>query len=145
MKKLVFNIKPSEDDINEIMNWLKNERESLEEWFYCNRRVINSSFEENQFIAFQIWWKNIWFAVWSISWKKWMIDIFEISPDYRKKWLWKKFWRQCLHFLKEKGCHNIELECVPTNSQFFWKKLWFIDIENQSEEKIILSVDLNLI
>lgn len=75
--------------------------------------------------------------------KKWIIDLFEIKPDYRGKKLGKEFWEKCLHFFKQKGCDNINLECVPLKSQYFWKKLWFIETEGQSEDKIILSMNLN--
>jgi len=67
MKEYNLKTKPIQEDINEILTWLKHEREIKKEGFYCNRNIINKSFEENEIIIFQVSWKNIWFTVWTIS------------------------------------------------------------------------------
>tara|TARA_Y100001960_G_C13963830_1_gene489569 strand:- start:351 stop:524 length:174 start_codon:yes stop_codon:yes gene_type:complete len=49
-----LNTTPNKADYEEVMDWLKKEREEYEEGFYCNRRVIKKCFEEKEFITFQI-------------------------------------------------------------------------------------------
>ena len=53
MKEYNLKTKPIQEDINEILTWLKHEREIKKEGFYCNRNIINKSFEENEIIIFQ--------------------------------------------------------------------------------------------
>jgi hypothetical protein len=71
--------------ILEIKSWLIEEYDKTGEGFYCNWRVIQSSFNDKELVTINFNKRPIGFACWSIAKKIAVIEILEIEPQFRGK------------------------------------------------------------
>lgn len=119
-------IKPTKKDLNEIMDWLREEYEINGEGFYCNRNIISSAQKTGTLIAFKIDNRCVGFVVWS-ELKKFVIsiDIFVIHPNYRDKGLGKIFYNYVHEHFRNDSYKVFKLFCEPSSSEGFWEKMNF--------------------
>lgn len=126
-----IDIKPKKQDIKEILNWLKHEKEHMGESFYNNKSVIEKAFVDGECIVLKKGKQNIGLVIWIDKDKKQVeIDIFVIHPDYRRKGLGRFFYNEILNYFKSKGVKTVKLYCEPKNSKLFWEKMGFIKLPN---------------
>ncbi|WP_017257824.1 GNAT family N-acetyltransferase [Pedobacter arcticus] len=114
--------------MDEIEDWLIEERDKTGEGFYCNWNVIKSSYNKNELVIITYKNKTIGFITWSLLTDKTArIEIAEVKPTYRKKGFGKNLLTALLKFLKSKGINVVELRCSPKTSEPIWKSLGFIE------------------
>lgn len=123
--------RPKKQDLDEILFWLKKEKEDRGNSFYCNKRVIESAFDNGGVIAFKQGKKNIGLVVWSsINKLQADIDIFVIHPDYRGQGYGRLYYNEIIDFFKSRDFKVVKLFCAPTTSEDFWKKMGLIKFPN---------------
>ena len=122
-------VRPKQEDINEILAWLKEEKENdiNKQGFYNNKDIIIDSFESGNTIIFKHENENIGLLVWSeYSGILIDIDIFVIHPSYRGKGYGELYYKASLEYFRKKGFKVIKLFCQPETSESFWKKMGLI-------------------
>ena len=131
MKKSI-EIQPKRRDINEILSWLKKEKNSNKygEGFYNNKNIIIDSFELGKTITLKCENENIGLLTWSDDDILVNIDIFVIHPDYRRKGFGEYFYRTVSDYFKVKGVKAIKLFCAPKTSEKFWRKMGLVKLYN---------------
>lgn len=126
MSETEIKLNPTENDIEEIKNWLKNEDAKFNEGFYCNWNIIWDSFLKKQLICCSINDTPVGFLVWSKGEIYIEIDILEIRPEYRKKGIGHDFIEKISVHFKDLGFKALKLFCEPRESELFWVKEGFI-------------------
>ena len=123
-------IKPKRRDINEILFWLKKEKETDKcgYGFYNNKSVIIDSFKLEKAIVLKYNNKNIGLITWCDDDILINIDIFVIHPDYRRKGFGEYFYRSVSDYFKTKGFKAIKLFCEPKSYEKFWKNMGLVKL-----------------
>ena len=127
-KDCYINTNPNRQDIEEILDWLKEEKIQNGVSFYCNKNVIEEKFESGYSIVFKYNEENIGLVIWneyddSIHVD---IDIFVIHPNYRNQGFGRFYYNEVLNFFRSCGFKIIKLFCEPKTSELFWKKMGLI-------------------
>lgn len=126
-----IDIEPKQQDIEEILIWLKDEKKHSGASFYNNKNVIEHSFEEGNSIVFKQGKENIGLVVWhSVDELRVDIDIFVIHPIYRGQGFGHFYYTAISDFFRSKGFKVIKLFCSPSTSEAFWKKMHLIKFPN---------------
>ena len=128
--EIEISFNPTKDQLNEIKNWLIEEKKSTGESFYSNWNIIESSFDENELITITEAKQTIGFIVWSLCcFDKYSakIDIAAIKPSHRNKGFGRKIISELTLGLINKNIYTIELDCSPRSSEQIWRHLGFID------------------
>ena len=125
---------PNKSHVYTIRNWLIEEQINFRRddfnGFYCNWRLIISSFEKKQMavalqkdfpIGFATWYERPNYSA--------AIDIVEIHFRHRHRGIGTILVNQLFTYFKAKGKVAIDLECNPSASKSFWKKLGFIEFD----------------
>ena len=124
---------PTLQDINEILVWLKEERDrdARGHGFYNNKNIIMDSFKLGNAIVFKHENKSIGLIVWNESDDILVnIDIFVIHPSYRGNGFGELFYHDvCNHFV-EKGFKAVKLFCEPKTSEKFWVKMGLLKLHD---------------
>ena len=126
-EKKIIDIEPKKQDIDEILNWLKEEKKHSRDSFYNNKGIIENAFEKGNSIVFKQGNKNVGLAIWHNT-KEFQIDIdiFVIHPNYRGQGFGHFYYNEVLIFFRNKDFKVIKLFCCPSTSESFWKKMGFI-------------------
>jgi predicted GNAT family acetyltransferase len=136
------NFSPTEKQVAEIEKWLNAEIQKTGDGFYCEWKIIKSSFDKNELATISLNNKPIGFATWQLTTKKTArIEITEVKPSHRKKGIGKKLITQLLNFLKDKGVYVVDLQCSPDTSEPIWKRLGFVEFPDPPENYNFNSVD----
>ena len=117
-------IQPKRRDINEILSWIKEEKETdkFGYGFYNNKSVIIDSFELGKAIVLKCNNKNIGLITWCDNDILIKIDIFVIHPDYRRKGFGEYFYRTVSNYFKSKGFKVVKLFVNLNHLKSFGKR-----------------------
>jgi len=114
----------SSNDLSFIESWLIEEKKKSSndfKGFYCNWKVIKSSYEENNLFVLLLNTK----AIGILSLDNFNPNILEIHPDYRGKGYGKRLAEWAVTNAFNNNVNILEIECEPQSSRFFWEKLGF--------------------
>lgn len=126
---------PTDKQVGEIEKWLIAERQKTGDGFYCNWKIIKSSFDKNELATISLNNKTIGFATWRLTTNKTArIEIAEVKPTHRKKGIGKILTTQLINFLTEKGVRVVELQCSSKTSEPVWKRLGFVEFPDPPEK-----------
>jgi len=126
-----INTKPTIENLNKIKAWLIEEDEKTQKGFYCNWKLIEKSFENQELIIFQNSDSIIGFITWTNCELYASIDIMEMNPNYRKKGFGKLFYDNVAEYFKSIDLIAVKLFCSPISSEKFWEKMGFIKFPNR--------------
>lgn len=120
-----FISRPGMRRLEEITEWLREERQTCGEGFYCNITVISKGFHDKK--AYCITWRNkaIGFLIYSASGKKGRIEIAEVHPAFRGRGVGRSLIEGALTALAARGVLVLDLECQPVESERFWRLMGF--------------------
>lgn len=151
MGNLKISFAPKESHLKVIKEWLIIERDLFVDGdfngFYCNWRIIQSLFQEQQMavallddfpVGFVVWFESSDFSA--------TIDIVEIHHKYRGMGYGKILIDQLIDFFRGKGIVAIDLQCAPISSKSYWKGLGFtefVDIPRIDKDCYKLLVPIN--
>lgn len=119
----IIDIAPKEQDIEEILVWLKRERDRNGEGFYNNKNIILESFQRGNVIVLKHRGKNIGMAVWSEDDIHVNIDIFVINPLFHSQGYGSFFYKAISEYFRTEGFKAVKLFCEPRTSERFWIKM----------------------
>lgn len=123
-----IDVNPNEQDMQEVLVWLKEEMDNYGSSFYHNRNVIEDALERNNLIVFNHNGKSIGMAVWyGYDAIQVNIDIFVIHPSYRKKGFGEFYYKEISDFFRSRNFKIAKLFCSPEESESFWIKMGFIE------------------
>lgn len=118
---------PEKQDIEEILIWLKDEKNHIGTSFYNNKDIIERAFKDGDSIVFKHGKKNIGLSIYSsVDKLRVNIDIFVIHPAYRGQGFGRFYYNQILRLFRSNGVKAIKLFCSPSTSEPFWKNMGFI-------------------
>lgn len=118
-----IDVAPLEQDIEQILAWLKRECDINGVGFYHNKDIIFDSFRRDNAIVLKHRGENIGLVTWSSYGILVNIDIFVINPSYRDKGYGKFFFQAISTYFREEGFKAIKLFCEPKSSEQFWRKM----------------------
>lgn len=116
-------VKPEEKDIEEVLEWLKDEFLSSGNGFYNNKNIILDSFSKGETLVLKEESKSIGLAILSRNDNHVDLDIFVIKLNYRNQGYGKIFYNKISIFLVKNGFLTIKLFCAPATSERFWRKM----------------------
>jgi GNAT superfamily N-acetyltransferase len=124
-----------------VIRWLKDEYvDELggESGFYCNRSIIRRAARDSEMLVLLLGSAIIGFAVFN----RYGIDIFEIRSKHRGRGHGRFFAEHIIRDLVTSGSTELNVDCVPHESQHFWRSLGFVDQEEKyqswSSVKLVL-------
>lgn len=115
-----------------VIRWLKDEHANeLGGYggFYCNRSIIRRAARDSEMVVLLQGRAIIGFSVFHRS----GIEIFEIRPKYRRKGHGSHFAGHLIQDLFASGSTHLNVDCVPQESQRFWRSLGFVDQEEKDQ------------
>lgn len=125
---------PSDIQLADIEKWLIDEDIDTKGGFYCNWKIIKTSFTNNELATISLNNKTVGFVIWSItSDKTARIEIAEVKPSFRNIGIGKKLIDQLTVYFKEKNIYVVDLQCAPAESETIWKRLGFVEFPDQPE------------
>lgn len=113
-----------------VIRWLKDEHINElggTRGFYCNRSVIREAARRSRMSVLLLGRTIIGFAVFN----SYGIDIFEIRPTHRRLGYGRSFAEHIIRELFARGSRELNVDCVPHESQYFWRSLGFVDQEEK--------------
>ena len=119
-------VTPTKAQAEAVIRWLKNEHFNDlngKKGFYCNRDAIRRAARESNMKCLTLGRSVIAFSVFGPA----TIDIFEVHPNYRRKGYGRQFAGQLIQELFSTSSPDISIECVPQESEHFWRALGFVD------------------
>lgn len=122
-----FVVRPTKTHLRQIEDWLIAERSETGEGFYCNWKIIASSYEQKELWCITSNNEAIGFAVWGKSDFAARLDIVEVRPDLRRRGFGKILIEKCFNYFRKLGLLVVDLECQPTTSEPIWRRLGFRD------------------
>jgi len=121
----------TEQDLEFIKMWLKQEQIDTEEGFFPNWNIIEKVYQNNRLIVLIINDSACGFAVC----RKSGIDILEIHPDFRKRGYGRFLVQYIIDKAYEDDLSVVRIECEPETSIPFWKKMGFTVYETKELDK----------
>lgn len=135
-------LSPTNKQVKEIEQWLRSEKEKTGGGFYCNWNIIKSSFDNNELVTISLNNRTIGFATWRrTTGKTARIEIAKVKHTHREKGIGKKLTGFVLDFLKDSGVCVVDLQCSPSDSEPFWKRLGFVEFPDPPENYNLNSDD----
>src|SRR5690348_10668850 len=114
---------PTIKELDFIEEWLIEERNDSGEGFYCNWSIIKNFYNRKELAVLIVDGKAVGFACWrKTSELTGQINIFEIQPEFRNSGMGTFFTNKLLEYFLETNTYVIDLQCVPENSESFWRK-----------------------
>jgi GNAT superfamily N-acetyltransferase len=113
-----------------VIRWLKDETMNEldgRSGFYCNRSIIRRATRDSEMLVLLLGRITIGFAVFN----RYGIDIFEIRSKYRRHGYGRFFAEHVIQHLVASGSTELNVDCVPHESQHFWRSLGFVDQEEK--------------
>ena len=113
-----------------VIRWLKDEHLNElggKRGFYCNRSIIRRATRDSEMLVLLLGRAIIGFAIFN----NYGIDIFEIRPKYRRYGHGRSFAEHIIRDLFTSGSTELNVDCVPHESQHFWRSLGFVDQEEK--------------
>lgn len=127
-----LNKTPTQSDLDYIESWLQKEYRTYGEGFYSNWHLILESLNKKQLAVFKVDNKAIGFLSWYDGKIQRNIEIMVLQPKFRKRGFGRIFFQEFEEFSRNQGFSVLLLYCSPEESQFFWKKVGFIDVHKAS-------------
>ena len=130
--KVKISFKPTKKQLNEIEEWLIEERDATGEGFYCNWEAIASSFHKNELTTISINQKTIGFATLLYSQLNLVVELelLEIMPIFRGKGYCRLLVSALFQRIIEKNAYVVKLQCAPKTSEPVWRHFGFTDFPN---------------
>jgi GNAT superfamily N-acetyltransferase len=122
---------PTLEHLNQLHTWLKEEYETQGEGFFCNWRIIETSFEAGELFCIATGESVVGFLVWTKRDRQVRLDICEVHPEYRRMGLAHNLVESSLMKFAGEGVLVAELECQPPTSEPIWRQMGFIDFPGQ--------------
>lgn len=113
-----------------VIRWLKVEHVNElggGSGFYFNRSIIRRAARNSEMLVLLLGRAVIGFAVFS----HYGIDIFEIRSAHRRRGHGRAFAEHIIRNLFASGSTKLNVDCVPHESQYFWRSLGFVDQEER--------------
>lgn len=117
-----------------VIRWLKDEHVNEldgRSGFYCNRSIIRRATRDSEMLVLLLSRAVIGFAVFN----RYGIDILEIRPSHRGRGHGRLFAEHIIRDLFASGSTQLNVNCVPHESQHFWRSLGFVDQEEKYQSR----------
>ncbi|WPU66522.1 GNAT family N-acetyltransferase [Peredibacter starrii] len=114
----------SKEDLKQVLDWLKAENAAgLPGCFYCNRSLIKESFKKKNVWILDLGKGPIAFLVLNPLCSS--IEILEVKHAERGHGYGRKMAEFAISYFKSKNHSIIRIDCQPSSSINFWKKMGF--------------------
>lgn len=109
-----------------VIRWLKFEL-TEDGGFYHNRSIIRRAARSDEMRCLCLGRIILAFAVFTKGLRYSAIDILEVRPRYRGRGYGGALAVHIIGLLLANGADEIHVECMPRESESFWRRLGFID------------------
>lgn len=125
MKTLRVSFEKSPTHLAQIEQWLRRESEATGEGFYCNWEIIEECHSKNTLAYVLAEGKAVAFLAWWRVGGNCNFGIMEVAPGLRRSGIGALLVGSVVARMEASGFSAIKLECVPLESEHFWRKLGF--------------------
>lgn len=124
---------PTRQDLTGIKEWLEEERLKEGHSFICNWRVIEELFIDSKAFCLRLNGQPVGFVVWenAVSNKVVELLIAAVKPEIRRQGHGGELARQALSLLRLRGIRVVQVECMPPQSEGFWRHHGFVDFPEE--------------
>lgn len=146
MNDLQIILRPTQNNINEVEQWLEAEYKATGKGFYTERDVLDQSFRDETLVLLTMRSKIVSF----IAWKYYIedtvkISIAEVHPDFRRKGMCRMLFDTLISNFQKKGILVVYLQSISIESETAWKHLGFMEFPGdknykRSEEKELFKI-----
>jgi len=143
MNDLEIFLKPTQNDINDIEQWLEAEYKKSRSGFYTDRDVLEQSFRDKTLIILKMNGKAVSFIAWKCYAEHTAkISIAETHPDFRRKGFARILLNALISCFQKNDIHVIDLQTNSDQSETTWKHLGFTEFpeDKKLEEKELFKV-----
>ena len=135
MNDLQTLLDPSQNDINEIEEWLEAEYRTTKKGFYTDRDVLAQSFRDKNLIILKQQGKVVSFIAWKCYTDNTAkISIAETHPDFRRHGLIRLLLDALISNFQKSGILVIDLHSISEESEAAWKHLGFNEFPEDQED-----------
>jgi GNAT superfamily N-acetyltransferase len=113
-----------DEDLVQILEWLRAEDEEGKTTFHPNRNMITRGHEAGELLVLKAGDEVAAFALGAPG----VIDIFETKPTFRRSGVGRMLAQHCIERAAQSDIAVIEGECAPSTSLPFWKRMGFQEI-----------------
>ena len=126
-----IDFRPKKTDFVHIVDWLNSEYIDNIYGFNNNISSIEKSFDNKRMVIISVNKYPIGFITWELhATYSARVNIAEIHPAYRKFGYGKLLAKHLFIYLINNNILTVDLECSPSDSASFWKKLDFKEFPN---------------
>ena len=128
---------PTEEELEQIKNWLISEKNTEGHSFICNWETAINRYrnKESKLFSFNIGNKVVGFVSYtefkSEKCKTIEIDYFVIEQSYRNNGIGKAFYSKLDQKFRKLGFIVAKLFCMPQESENFWRKMGYIEFPRE--------------
>lgn len=128
-----FVAKPTRQDQAGIKAWLEEERLKEGHSFICNWGVIEESFCDSRAFCLRVNGQAVGFVVWEnvVRDKVAELLIAAVNPENRRRGYGGELARQTLNLFQQRGIRAVLVECMPPQSEGFWRRHGFVDFPKE--------------
>ena len=112
-------------DFQEVLEWLKEERDRGEDGFFCNREIIAKSFGAGEGLCTICEGKIVGFAVFQFFIDSGDVQIIEVHQSFRRKGLGAKLLGAAVGALCGLGAMYIDVECTSREGEALCRSYGF--------------------
>lgn len=114
-------------DLPELLGWLKAEREETGAGFYCNKSVIEKSFERGEGLCAVEIGNILGFAVIQMFSEGGDIHIIETHPSARRQRIGAQLLEEAITVLRGQGANYVDVECTSLEGEALCRRHGFED------------------
>lgn len=122
--KVCFN--PNREAVDEILDWLREEKILTKTGFYYSKAAIEIDFDRNQLITISYNDETIGFLTWFDELWITLFNLVEIKLEWRRKGVLKVLVDAAIEYLINLNSRVIRLRCEPRSTKVIWQKLGFV-------------------
>ena len=113
--------------VEEVLGWLKAEKEQSGTGFYCNRNAIEKSFSSGEGLCAIAEGRIIGFAVFQMFTDGGVVHIIEVEPSSRGQGLGSQLLLAAVEVLRGLGANYVNVECTSAEGEALCRRHGFED------------------
>lgn len=127
----------TDEDLDEILKWLEEqEKNKIDDTFYCNRNLTIEEHNDGKLIVYISPKSNLAVAY---QWGGLLqLGIIEVRKEYRGQGIGQCLVKYRIYEARAQKRAILKIQCTPTTSIPFWKRMGFTLLSENSQEAYML-------
>ena len=124
---------PTHQDLTGTKDWLEEERLKEGHSFICNWKAIEESFIDSKAFCLRLNGQPVGFVAWEYAVSNKVVELLiaAVKPEIRRQGYGGELARQSLSLFRLRGIRVVQVECMPPQSEGFWRHHGFVDFPEE--------------